>query len=56
VFEVGVASALGLPVVGYGAEGIGVILASAATFAANAEEALQVLADLLRANPSANPA
>ncbi|SES76555.1 nucleoside 2-deoxyribosyltransferase [Variovorax sp. OV084] len=44
VFEVGVASALGLPVVGYGAEGIGVILASAATFAPDAEEALQVMA------------
>ena len=47
VFEVGVASALGLPVVGYGAEGIGVILASAATLVSTAEEALQVMAGKL---------
>jgi nucleoside 2-deoxyribosyltransferase len=47
VFEVGVASALGLTVVGYGAEGIGVILASAVTFALTAEEALQVMAERL---------
>ncbi|MDQ0082960.1 nucleoside 2-deoxyribosyltransferase [Variovorax boronicumulans] len=48
VFEVGVASALGLPVVGYGAKGVGVILVSAATLAPTAEDALQVMAGRLK--------
>lgn len=48
VFEVGVAAALGLPVVAYGTVAVGPNLATAALFAANAEEALQVLAGLLK--------
>lgn len=48
VFEVGVAAALGLPVVAYGAAGVGPNLATAALFAASAEEALQLLVGLLR--------
>ena len=51
VFEVGVAAALDLPVVAYGAEGLGKILASAATFAPTAEEALQMLATQLISTP-----
>lgn len=48
VFEVGVATALGIPVIGYGAVGVGANLATAALLADNADEALQVLAGLLR--------
>lgn len=48
VFEVGVAAALGLPVVAYGAVAVGPNLATATLFAANAEEALQVLAGVLK--------
>ncbi|WP_416367503.1 nucleoside 2-deoxyribosyltransferase [Variovorax paradoxus] len=49
VFEVGGATALGLPVVAYGAEGVGKILANAATFVPTAEEALPALAKQLGA-------
>lgn len=49
VFEVGVAAALGLSVVAYGAEGLPSTLAGAVTLAATAEEALQVLAAQLGA-------
>lgn len=48
VFEVGVAAALGIPVVAYGAVGVGPNLSTAALLTENAEEALKVLAGLLK--------
>lgn len=48
VFEVGVAAALGVPVVAYGAAEAGANLRNAAVHVATAEEALQTLAGLLR--------
>lgn len=49
VFEVGVAAALGRPVVAYGAEELPVALAGAVILAATAEAALQVLAQRIGA-------
>jgi nucleoside 2-deoxyribosyltransferase len=48
VFEVGVAAALGVPVVAYGAAEAGVNLRHAATHSASAEEALMAIAARLR--------
>ncbi|MNX93894.1 Nucleoside 2-deoxyribosyltransferase [compost metagenome] len=48
-FEVGVAAALGVPVVGYGAADVGANLVTAALLVDNAQEALQALAGLLKA-------
>lgn len=53
VFEVGVAAALGVPVVAYGATEVGANLKGAVMLAANAENALQVLAERLRNTPPA---
>lgn len=47
VFELGAAAALGLPVVAYGAAGVGTNLANAVTFAPTAEDALRRLSAAL---------